>query len=197
MGFLKNLFGKKEESAAPARPASGKTAPPQAEEQGRMYGAPLLTPPGVEGQAEYIVDMRPHNLSGVFSVRLPAGWEPFESDRFRAKSQDEKTQVSITLFAGKDPSVPVDSVFFKDLQVGMFERFVTEGGYEPYDDLLVTDAFIAQSFKVDDETQYYLTTAHPIDGQLIIANVIIRDLSDYSIRMRAVLQAIRHSMEPL
>ena len=197
MGFLKNLFGKKEDATETAKPETKGAAAPQAEQQDHMYGVPLLTSPKVDGQVEYVVDMRPHNLSGVFSVRLPADWEPFESDRFRAQSQDEKTLLSVTLFAGKDPSAPINSDFFKDVQMGMFERFVTEGGYEPYDDLLVTDGFITQSFKVDDETQYYLTTARKVGEQLIIANIIIRDLADYSIRMRAIIQSIRHSMEPL
>lgn len=96
MGFLKNLFGKKEEGTKPAKPETEEAAAPQAEEQSRMYGAPLLTPP-----------------------------------------------------------------------------------------------------KVDDETQYYLTTARKAGEQIIIANIIIRDLADYSIRMRTILQSIRHSMEPL
>ena len=213
MGFFSKLFGKKEDKAADT--VSGSTAhgsgtetpeagtprvenPQDKGEPGLYGGAPLLDPPKVGGRAaEFVVDMRPHEIYGIFAIRLPADWEPFESDRFRAKSPDESTMLSITLYGSEDSSGFINSEFFKNAQLGMYERFVIEGGDEPYDDPLITDEFISQSFKVDDETQYYLTTARKLDDQIVIANIIIRDLGAYDMRLRAVIQAIKNSITPL
>ena len=210
MGFFSKLFGKKEDKAAEAAsegeastpqaetPRAGVSETPQAETDSGLYGgASLLEVPKVDGQAVFEVDMRGHEIYGIFGISLPADWEPFESDRFRAKSQDETTLLSITLYQAEDAAAFINSDFFRDAQLGMYERFVVEGGYEPYDDLLITDEFITQSFKVDDETQYYLTTANKVDERIIITNIIIRDLGDYDMRLRAVIQAMKNSITPL
>jgi hypothetical protein len=195
MGFLNKLFGGKEKETVD--PAPGQTpAAPQGETPSQLYGVPLLESPKMTGETRFSVNMVPHSLYGIFAIRLPADWEPYESDRFRAKTRDETTQLSVTLYQG-DASSVINSEFFRNSQMGLYRRFVTEGGYEPYDDLLVKDAFITQSFKVDEETQYYLTSAHRRGDELFLANIIIRNLSGYDTRLRAIIQAIQHSIEPL
>lgn len=190
MSFFSKLFSKKQDSQPAA--TNSNAAREDAAEKANLYGegVPLLEIPKPNGGTRYELDMRPHDLYGMFTIHLPADWEPFESDRFRAKTADGATQVSIMLYAQNGAPEVLDADFFLHTGMGMYRRFVHEGGYEPYNDLSVTDHFICHSFKVDDETQYYLTTAGEHNGQTVMANIIIRDVGEYNPKLRAVIQAI-------
>jgi len=145
---------------------------------------------------EFITDFKKHLIDNLLIVNLPVDWIPFESDRFRAKTNDEKLQMSLVNYENKaNNEIKIDSQFFKDLKLSLYENFVTEGEYEPYDDLKISDNFIAKSFKVDDETQYYYTTARKINGQLIVTDIIVREIGDYDKKMQPLLQIIGRSME--
>lgn len=135
-----------------------------------------------------------HLIDDCFIVKLPTDWIPYQSDRFRAKTKNEKLQISIINYANQTGEIEVNTDFFKELKIDLYQKFVTEGGYEPYEDLSVTNNFISKSFKVDDETQYYLTTARNVNGRTIITDIIIRDFNDYSTTMTSLLQEISNSM---
>lgn len=135
-------------------------------------------------------------VDDFFIIDLPADWEPYESDRFRAMTPDGKTQISIKSYVGPDADITINDQYFKDLKLALYDRFVTEGEYEPYDNLFVNDACISKSFKVDDETQHYLTTARKIDGRLIVTDLIIRDIGGYDPKMQTILQHIMKSITP-
>jgi len=134
-----------------------------------------------------------HAVDGILKIELPEYWKPFESDRFRAKSSDEKTQISITNF-GKDIKQPVGEALLKDVTLPLYDRFVAEGGFEPYDDLIVNDKFISKSFKVDGETQYYLTAINVVGGKVIQTAIIVRDIGDYNLELRKVLLNIAETI---
>ncbi len=135
-----------------------------------------------------------HFLYHYFTVELPSDWEPFESDRFRAKTKDESTQISITVFSKKGENT-IDADFFKELKLKLYDLFVVEGEYEPHEDLLTEENFISKSFKVDDETQYYLTTAYNINGKTFVMDFIIRNTGDYNAEMRNTLLEIKDSVQ--
>ena len=145
---------------------------------------------------EFVTDFKKHLIDNLLIVNLPVDWFPFESDRFRAKTTDGKLQMSLVNYENRtDSEVKIDSQFFKDLKLDLYDNFVTEGEYEPYDDLKVSDSFITKSFKVDEETQYYYTTARKINGRLIITDIIVREIGEYDKKMQSLLQVIGHSME--
>lgn len=140
-------------------------------------------------------NFKEHLIDNFFIVKLPNDWIPYKSDRFRAKTKNGKLQMSIINYANQTGEIEVNSDFFKELKIDLYAKFVTEGEYEPYDDLIVTNDFISKSFKVDDETQYYLTTAKNVNGRSIITDIIIREFDDYSTNMTSLLQEISNSMK--
>jgi len=150
---------------------------------------------GAEG-FEFVTEFKRHLIDNLLIVNLPVDWIPFQSDRFRAKTEDGKLQMSLVNYEKRtDGEIKIDSHFFKDLKLNLYDNFVTEGEYEPYDDLKVSDTFITKSFKVDEETQYYYTTARNINGRLIMTDIIVRDIGNYDKKMQPLLQIIGHSME--
>ena len=148
---------------------------------------------GVVPFDDFKLVMKVHVVDSLFRIGLPVGWGPYESDRFRAKTQDGKIQISITNWHKKD-NAPMGQEELKATVLPTYKSFVEEGGYEPYDDLIVNDKYISKSFKVDDETQYYLTTTNNIDGRIIITGFIIRDIAEYDPQMRATLLNIVATM---
>jgi hypothetical protein len=133
-------------------------------------------------------------VDSLFYIGLPVGWEPFESDRFRAKTIDGKTQISITNWITNE-NCAFDEKTFRESNLPLYKKFVDEGEYEPYDDLIANDKYISKSFKVDAETQYYLTTANNIGDKFLRTDFIIRDIGDYDHKMRRLLQVIMASMK--
>ncbi|WP_136467634.1 hypothetical protein [Flagellimonas onchidii] len=144
---------------------------------------------------EFVTDFKRHLIDTFIIVNLPVDWIPFESDRFRAKTNDGRLQMSLVNYENKaNNEVKIDSKFFENLKLDLYDKFVTEGAYEPYDDLKISDTFITKSFKVDEETQYYYTTAKNINGRLIITDIIVREIRDYDKKMQPLLQVIGGSM---
>jgi hypothetical protein len=133
--------------------------------------------------------LKTHTVNGLFYIGLPVDWKPFESDRFRAKTQDGKTQISITNYRISEVHT-INKLFFEDWKLHLYDDFVTKGGYEPYDDLLANNQYISKSFKVDEETQYYLTTAKALVDSTMVTDIIIRDIGNYDIVMLRTLPAI-------
>ncbi len=149
-----------------------------------------------KNEFEFIIDLKKHLVDNFYIISLPANWKQYKSDRFRAKTNDDKLQVSITNYANQsNGDFKINSSFFKDLKLHLYENFVTEGEYEPYDDLKVTDKFITKSFKVDEETQYYYTTAKNVNGQLVITDIIVREVGEYNKKMQPILEVIGKSIK--
>jgi len=137
--------------------------------------------------------MKTHLVDGIYMVGLPIGWNVYESDRFRAKTEDGKTEISITNWSIDNPRSNEEEL--KSSVLPLYDKFVVEGGYEPYDDFVFNDNKISKSFKVDDETQYYLTTINVIGEQNILTQFIIRDIGSYDPQMRAILAIIVSTMQ--
>ena len=151
---------------------------------------------GVKEFEDFTTVFKVHVVDSFFTIGLPVSWEPYESDRFRAKTQDDKTHISITTW-NLNSDVPIDKPFIESRALHLYEKFVTEGGYEPYDDLVVTDEYISKSFKVDEEIQYYLTKLYKVNGSVHQTGFIIRDIGDYNPQMRATLLNIAGTMKIL
>ena len=148
-----------------------------------------------KGNFEFQLELRPHEVDNLFIVKLPTEFIPYESDKFRAKTEDGKKTISITNYRLNGEKPAINKQFFEELKLDLYERFVTEGEYEPYDDLKVTDEFIRKSFKVDEETQYYFTSARIIDGSLIVTEFIIREIGGYNRYMQPTLEIINKSIQ--
>lgn len=123
---------------------------------------------------------------------LPVGWEPYESDRFRTKTQDDKTCLSITNWILDDRLSPTQR---QTNVLALYDKFVQGGGYEPYADLIIQDSYISQSFRVDSETQYYLTRFSTVGDKTYQSGFIIRDIGAYDPQMRATLLQLVHTMK--
>ncbi|TDQ78282.1 hypothetical protein [Sphingobacterium yanglingense] len=148
-----------------------------------------------KGGFKFSLDLREHQLADSFKVKIPVEFVPYESDRFRAKTEDDQKAISITNYQKKWEGEVIDQKFFKELKLALYEKFVDEGGYEPYDDLKATDHFIRKSFKVDQETQYYFTSARIIGDRLVISEFIIREIGLYNRLMMPTLEIINNSLE--
>ena len=149
---------------------------------------------GVVPFDDFKLVMKVHVVDSMFRIGIPVGREPYDSDHFRAKTQDDKIQSSITNWHKKDSNAPMGQEELKATVLPTYKRFVEESSYEPYDDLIANDKYISKSFKVDDETQYYLTTTNNIDGRIIISSFIIRNIAEYDPQMRATLLNIVATM---
>ena len=137
--------------------------------------------------------MKTYSLEGLYRIGIPVGWNVYESDRFRARTEDGKTEISITNWNSKEPlSIEKD---LKERFLQLYEQFVSEHGYEPYEDFVFNDNKISKSFKVDDETQYYLSTINVVGEQNILTQFIIRDIGNYDPQMRATLVLIVSTMQ--
>jgi len=147
------------------------------------------------GGFNFQLELRPHTVDNFFTVKLPTEFIPYESDKFRAKTEDGKKTISITSFQKPWNGEIINQKFFEDLKLDTYKVFVNEGGYEPYDDLKVTDEFIRKSFKVDKETQYYFTSARIINNNLVITEFIIREIGGYNRVTMPMLEIINNSIE--
>ncbi|SHN56478.1 hypothetical protein [Desulfovibrio litoralis] len=197
MGFFSNLF-KKKETKNLDQTNDNKQASVQNTDQNtvRADNNKLLTPPTMDESSDFKMVMEVHPLAGNLCIALPVEWVPFESDRFRAKNADGSVLVSVSVFSiSPEQAASFSSSDYIQDQRGLFQRFVDEGGYEPYDDFHAEDTFVMQSFKVDEETQYYLHMLLQAD-ELYLINIIIRNVGDYSLKMRTTIQAIKMSIAP-
>lgn len=148
-----------------------------------------------KGSVEFQLELRPHLVDDFFVIKLPVEFVPFESDRFRAKTADETKMITITNYQTEWKGDAIDKRFFEELKLNLYEVFVKEGGYEPYDDLVVTDEFIRKSFKVDEETQYYFTSARKVGDNLIVTDFIVREIGSYNRTIMPTLEVINKSVE--
>lgn len=148
---------------------------------------------GVVPFEDFKLIMKPYIVDGIYSIGIPVGWNVFESDRFRCKTEDEKTQMSITNWNIDNPSSNEDELRSRVLP--LYDKYVDEGGYVPYDDFFINENQISKSFKVDNETQYFLTTINAIGGKTVLSSFIIHDIGTYDPQMRATLLNIVATMQ--
>jgi hypothetical protein len=150
-----------------------------------------------KGNFKFQLELRPHVIDNLYTIKLPVEFIPYESDKFRAKTEDGMKTISITNYLlDSEKSKPIiNKQFFEKLKLDTYDIFVTEGEYEPYDDLKATDEFIRKSFKVDEETQYYFTSAKIIDDELLIIEFIIREIGEYNRSMQPTLEIINRSIQ--
>lgn len=142
---------------------------------------------GVAPFENFTVVLETHLVDSLYWVGIPADWTPFASDRFRAKTQDGKTQISITNWVIDSGEESVGEEQLKASVLPLYKSFVEEGGYEAYDDLIVNNNYISKSFKVDEETQYFLTMLNKKGDKVYQSSFIIRDIAEYNPQMRATL----------
>ena len=148
---------------------------------------------------DFSLVLKRHLVDSLYYIGLPVGWEPYQSDRFRAKTSDDKTQISITNWKlgtnGRLFSEQEIKRFLEENVIPQYSKYVDEGGYEPYDDLVINENYISKSFKVDKETQYHLSSLVNIaEDKTYLTGFIIRDLDNYSPEMRATLSIIQGTM---
>jgi len=160
-----------------------------------QQGKVLEVPKRDKGNFGFQLELRPHTVDNFFTVKLPTEFIPYESDKFRAKTEDGKKTISITNFQKTWNGETINKEFFEDLKLDTYNAFVNEGGYEPYDDLKATDEFIRRSFKVDRETQYYFTSARIINGNIVCTDFIVRELGGYNRIIMPMLEIINNSIE--
>ena len=157
----------------------------------------LNVPEEDRGNFRFELELRPHTVDDFYIIKLPIEFIPYESDKFRAKTENGRKTISITNYQKPWDGETINKSFFEELKLNLYDIFVKEGGYEAYSDLKVTDEFIRKSFKVDEETQYYFTSARIINNNIIITDFIIREIGEYNRVMMPTLEIINKSIEPI
>ena len=124
-------------------------------------------------------------------IEIPTDWMEYESDRFRTINKSKSINFSMSNFGKElDESSRFSLNELKSEINSLFVRFEKEGGYIPINDKEATDNFVYQSFKVDDETQYYFYTYRETENQLIRTTLILREIGDYKISSKNLLLKI-------
>lgn len=135
------------------------------------------------------------SVDDIYLVTVPEEWKQFESDRFRMRNADSTIQLSISNYGkqGTDEEYSIEDL--KAQMLPLLENFVTEGGYESLNDLEIGKNYICQSFKVDEETQYYFYTWRNVkQSQLVISAFCIRAIGPFSQQLKDTLKATGESI---
>lgn len=127
----------------------------------------LKVPPEDKDAFAFSLELRSHIVDDFFIIKLPTEFIPYESDKFRARTEDCKKAILIANYQKPWNGEKINQKFFEKLKLHVYNLFVQDGGYEAYDDLKITDEFIRRSFKVDEETQYYFTSSRIIDDYIV------------------------------
>lgn len=137
-----------------------------------------------------------HLVDDIFYVYALDIYEFVKSDRFRLTVPGDISQISITNFEFSGSATKMTKEDFETNVLPIYKKYVDQGGYEPINDLEANDSYISQSFKVDNETHYCLTTGTLIKNKLIISNFLIRYNSEYDKGMRDIIKMMCKSIRP-
>jgi hypothetical protein len=135
-------------------------------------------------------------VDNMFYVLTPTFFKQVKSDRFRMFTADGHSQMSITNYKFSDSSANPSKADLENMILPHYKDYVEKGGYIAIDDLEATDEYICQSFKVDEETHYYLTTYVKLGGQLLFSNFIVRMMTDYDKEFWKIVHLMRTSIRP-
>ena len=136
-----------------------------------------------------------HLVDRSYLLALPADWQPYKSDRFRAANQSKTVDFSATNMA-KSIEKP-EEFNVEDLKAQMFptmKRFVTEGGYIAIGEPEIGEDFIQQAFTVDDETQYCHYTYKVIHKLHVIVMLILKEKGGHNSSTYELLKKIAASI---
>lgn len=126
-------------------------------------------------------------VDDIFQISTVSDFMKVDGDRFRLATEDGKVRLSISNYLSTDNIEDVNKEYLKELILPLYKDYQESGGYEAYDDLITENDHISQSFKVDDETQYYLTTVKKWGDQTVLTTFIMRDIDEYSEDARKIL----------
>ncbi len=142
------------------------------------------------------VSMKTMMIDNSYFIAIPEDWQHYKSDRFRTRSKDKKIDFSITNY-GKQISVPDDYGIesLKKQFLPLFNKFINEGGYISNNDQEIGEDFIYQSFKMDNENQYYYYTSRVIRNDLrVLIAFIIRQDGEYKTDYKTLIRKIGKSI---
>lgn len=132
-----------------------------------------------------------HFIDKIYKIQLPTDWKFVESDRFRVIGEKDQIEFALTNYVKPiEQAGKIDASFFKGFKLGLYERYINEGGYISYNDLEVSDAHIAHSFKVGEETQYCYTTAKTVDGNVVLIDVFMYHVGEYQESNKTLIKDI-------
>ena len=135
------------------------------------------------------------SVDDIYLITVPAEWNQFESDRFRMRNDSETIQFTVSNYAKGNVNAEFSVEDLKTLMIPLLEDFVTGGGYESLNDREIGKNYISQSFKVDEETQYYFYTWRNVrQSQFVISHFVIRAIGPFDQRLKDELNAIGNSV---
>ena len=134
-------------------------------------------------------------IDNVYLIKIPQDWTQYESDRFRTINKSKDVNFNVTNY-GKllDRENPFTFDELKKETFSLFESFVNEGGYEAINDREAISNYVYQSFKVDNETQYYYYTFREGMGELIRIVFILKEIGNYKESTKQLLLEIGKSI---
>ncbi len=134
-------------------------------------------------------------VDNAYLINIPQDWTQYESDRFRTINKSKNINFNVSNY-GKllDKENPFTFDELKKETFSLFESFVNEGGYEAIDDREANINYVYQSFKVDNETQYYYYTFREGMGELIRIVFILKEIGNYKESTKQLLLEIGKSI---
>lgn len=145
---------------------------------------------------DIVTNFKTVSVDNIYLISIPDDWYPYESDRFRTSTKDQKINFSATNYSKEvAQSDEYSNEYLESQFLPLFEKFVNEGGYVSNNDLEIRDNFIYQSFIVDDESQYYYYTSRLINNNLrVIIAFILRQEGSYKKEYADIIKKIGGSI---
>lgn len=126
------------------------------------------------------------NVDDIFEICVPDYLEEIEDDYFSMVGPEENSHLTIRNYEFSGNALKMSEEDLKRNVLPTYKKYVDEVGCEAVNDLVSNDKYISQSFKLGDETYYYLTTWSTVRDKLVVSQILLRHFDDYSENVRSM-----------
>ena len=132
-------------------------------------------------------------LDPISTILIPSDWEVTNTDRFLAKSEDDRA--NLTVMSSEEPiKGEITKAFFERLKGEFFKEYERDG-FTALDETTANERYISKTFRTYDEVEYHFTCAKKFDDKAIITELILRHKDPYSLEMRELVDKIGMSIQ--
>ena len=132
-------------------------------------------------------------LDPISTILIPSDWEVTNTDRFLAKSEDDRA--NLTVMSSEEPiKGEITKAFFERLKGDFFKEYERDG-FTALDETTANERYISKTFRTYDEVEYHFTCAKKFDDKAIITELILRHKDPYSLEMRELVDKIGMSIQ--
>ena len=134
-----------------------------------------------------------YGLDPISTILIPSDWEVTNTDRFLAKSEDDRA--NLTVMSSEEPiKGEITKAFFERLKGEFFKEYERDG-FTALDETTANERYISKTFRTYDEVEYHFTCAKKFDDKAIITELILRHKDPYSLEMRELVDKIGMSIQ--